>query len=274
MSLKVNVLSQKGNKLTFLLEGATPAYANALRRIAMEEVPTMAVEIVDFRKNSSALFDEVIALRLGLCALKTEYKSYTLPAECACGGKGCARCQLSLTLEGKGQKSGVIVRAGDIRSKDPKVVPIHADTPIVKLFDNQELELEMTAVLGRGKDHVKWSPGHVYYQQVPHVKISKKGEAFVECEKLCPTGVFEVKDGRLRVRDGKEYACILCGACIDASDKEVDVETNREDYLFTVESWGQISPKEMMLKSVEILDAKADEFIAAMKEAVKKENEK
>ena len=86
--MKITLLNKKGNNLSFLLEGANPAYANALRRMAIEEVPTMAIEIVEFRKNSSALFDEVVALRLGLLPLKTDLKSYNLPNECTCGGGG------------------------------------------------------------------------------------------------------------------------------------------------------------------------------------------
>ncbi len=270
--MKVNVLNQKGNNLSFLLEGANPAYVNALRRVAMEEVPTMAVETVEFRKNSSALFDEVVALRLGLCPLKTDLKSYNVPDECACGGEGCARCQLALTLVGKGQKSGVVVRAGDIKSKDPKVKPLYPEMPLVKLFENQELEVEMIAVLGHGKEHVKWSAGHMHYKQVPRIKISKDGEGFLDCEKLCPAGVFETKEGKLAVK--AEQDCILCGACIDASKGEVNVETNPEDYIFFIESWGQLSSKEIMVKSIEILDSKADELIAGIKETPKKKAEK
>lgn len=272
--MKIDVLNHKGNNLSFLLKGVNPAYANALRRVAMEEVPTMAVEMVEFRKNSSALYDEVIALRLGLCPLKTELKSYNVPAECACGGEGCARCQLALTLVAKGQKSGVMARAGDIKSKDPKVKPIYPEMPLVKLFENQELEIEMTAVLGYGKEHVKWSAGHVHYKQAPHIRISKVGEGLLDCEKLCPAGVFETKDGKLAVKAGKEQDCILCGACIDASKGEVNVETNQEDYIFFIESWGQLSPKEMMVTSIEILDSKADELIAGIKETPKKKAEK
>ncbi len=270
MSIKVSVLSQKGNKLSFLLEGANPAFANALRRVAMEEVPTMAVEVVEFRNNSSALYDETVALRMGLIPLKTDLKSYTLPSECACGGKGCARCQLTLTLTGKGLKSGVVVRAGDIKSKDPKVTPIYPDIPVIKLFENQEIEAEMTAILGKGKEHVKWSTGHIYYRQAPKITISKKGQAFLECEKVCPPAVFEAKGSKLSVKKGKEYDCILCGACMDASDGEVKVETNPQDYIFFIESWGQLSPKTIMVEGINILNKKADELITAIKEVGKK----
>jgi DNA-directed RNA polymerase subunit D len=70
--MKVTMSGKKGNEVTFVLQGATPAFANALRRIMISEVPAMAIESVDFHENDSVLFDEVIAHRLGLIPLSFE----------------------------------------------------------------------------------------------------------------------------------------------------------------------------------------------------------
>ena len=99
--MEIRVLSndkEKG-KLSFIIKDTTPAFVNTLRRIMVEEVPTMAIEDVEFRKNNSILYDEMIAHRLGLISLKTDLKSYNLPENCKCKGEGCARCQLKLTLK-------------------------------------------------------------------------------------------------------------------------------------------------------------------------------
>jgi len=107
----------------------------------------MAIEDVEVRKNSSSLYDEMIAHRLGLIPLTTDLKSYNLPSECKCEGKGCARCQLVLTLSAKGPG---IVYSSSLKSKDPKVKPVFDNFPIVKLLKGQEIELEATATLGTG----------------------------------------------------------------------------------------------------------------------------
>ena len=62
-------------KISFLIKGIHYTYANALRRIIINKVPTMAIENVEIRKNSSALYDEMVAHRLGLIVLKTNLKS-------------------------------------------------------------------------------------------------------------------------------------------------------------------------------------------------------
>ncbi|MEM4397652.1 MAG: DNA-directed RNA polymerase subunit D, partial [Candidatus Woesearchaeota archaeon] len=77
--MKIEILNEKDNKMSFLLKDSNPAYANALRRIMINEVPVMAIEEVEFKKNSSALYDEIIAHRLGLIPLTTDLSSYELP---------------------------------------------------------------------------------------------------------------------------------------------------------------------------------------------------
>jgi len=77
--MRVHINGKKGNQFQFSIADTTTAFANALRRGIVNETPTMAIHRVEFRKNSSTLYDEMVAHRLGLIPLKTDLKSYRLP---------------------------------------------------------------------------------------------------------------------------------------------------------------------------------------------------
>src|SRR3989344_679452 len=118
MDIQLLSYDKKNEKASFIISKTTAAYMNALRRYCTERVPTLAIEDVEFRENSSVLYDEIIAHRLGLIPLRTDLKSYSLRETCKCKGEGCARCTVQLTLEGKGPGT---VYASDMKSKDSHV---------------------------------------------------------------------------------------------------------------------------------------------------------
>ncbi|MCX6815317.1 MAG: DNA-directed RNA polymerase subunit D [Candidatus Aenigmarchaeota archaeon] len=162
--MKVQILEKSQMRIKFLLEDATPAFANALRRTMKSEVPTMAIEDVDMEENTSGLFDELVAHRLGLIALTFDRKIYNMKEECKCDGKGCSRCQVVLVLEKQGPCT---VKAGDMKSTADDVMAVDPNVPIVELLEGQKLKFEAFAQLGLGIDHIKWQAGHVGYKYKP-----------------------------------------------------------------------------------------------------------
>jgi len=258
--MKIEVLEKKDNEVRFILEGVNHPFLNSLRRTASTDVPTMAIEEVEFTKNSSVLYDEIMAHRLGLIPLKTDFKTYNLPSECKCKGKGCNLCQVKLSLNAKGPG---IVYSGDLKSKDPKVVPAEEGIPIVKLNEGQELKLNATAVLGLGSVHSKWSTGLFTYQYYPEIKINAaKIKNPQKCIEVCPREVFEMEGDKLRVKTLNN--CILCKACEEA-EEGVTVESIRDKFIVTIESWGQLSPKDILINAVKRLDEAYKELQKALK---------
>src|SRR3989339_399379 len=238
--IEVRLLDQdkEKNKVSFVLINSSPSFANIIRRMVTEDVPVMAIEDVEFRKNSSILYDEMIAHRLGLLPLTTDLKSYNLPSKCKCEGKGCARCQLKLTLKAKGPGT---IYASEMHTRDAEIKPVYPKMPIVKILKNQSLELEATAVLGQGKEHVKWSPGHIYYKNKPIIEIDiKKCDGCGKCVEQCPTKTMEIKDNKAVVSKDHLLDCHLCNACIEACPKEAVKVTGTNDFVFYLESWGQL----------------------------------
>jgi DNA-directed RNA polymerase subunit D len=261
MEVRVLENNKDAKKLSFIIKDSSAAFVNTLRRIMNEEVPTMAIEEVEFKKNNSILYDEMVAHRLGLLPLKTDLKSYNLPEKCKCEGKGCARCTLKLTL--KASKGSGVIYASELKSKDPAIKPVYPKMPIVKLLKGQSLELEATAVLGKGKVHSKWSPCLAYYKHKPVIEIGnvKNPEEVVE---KTHGNVFEIKDGKLEVIKDNLFKYDLAGVAEDASRGEVKVKQDN-DFIFYIESWGQLTCKEILNQTLAIFNESLDEFSEEIK---------
>jgi DNA-directed RNA polymerase subunit D len=256
--VSIEKISSSENKMTFLLKKSTPAYSNALRRIMLTQVPVMAIENIEFSKNNSALYDEVLAHRLGLVPLTTDLKSYELPESDEDIENKKAKCTLQLTLKEKGPKT---VYASDLKTADPKVKPVFGKTPLVKLLKDQEVELVATAILGKGKIHAKWSACHVWYNYNPKITINMKAD-FEKVKDLYPPQVFN-KKGQIDEKLILEHN--LVDAVAHIKEEVVKVEYNDTEFIFTVESWGQLPPKEIISESINILDSKLNELAKLVK---------
>ncbi len=260
--MKIEMLDKKKDRISFILRDASPHFANTLRRTIINEVPTMAVEFVEFTKNTSAFYDEMIAHRLGLIPLKTDLKSYELPEQCSCKGEGCAKCQAIGILKIKDIKGPTTITASEIKFKDPAIKPAFPDMPILLLLKGQELECELTAVLGKGKEHSKWIPAHVHYRYMPDIEIGKV-ENPQDVADSCPVNVYEVKSNKLNVKNLN--ACHLCGACVDVSEGNIKLNEKDTDFMFFIESFGQLDPNKIVEKAVEIIGNQLSEVDAQLK---------
>src|SRR5271157_6094181 len=157
--VRAKVLEDTGDTITVQLEGLDRSYANAVRRFCISEVPSMAIDDVVILENSSVLYDEILAHRLGMIPIKTDLERYVLPEKCDCGSPlGCNKCRVLFVLEATGKDKVSTVMSGDLVSEDREVRPTSETIPIVKLAQGQTVKLEAYARLGRGKEHAKWQP--------------------------------------------------------------------------------------------------------------------
>ena len=59
---------------------------------------------------------------------------------------------------------------------------------------------------------------------------------------------------------------MLCKACVDAANGEIEVSSSAKDFIVTLEPWGQLTPFEMVEGLVDALE----EDINALSEEIKK----
>ena len=162
--MNIRVLRKRGDTMEFTVDGITPAFANALRRIMISEVPVLAVEWIDVHENTSVLFDEIISHRLGLMPIVFEPTKFNFSDECKCGGKGCPLCQVVFALERTGPG---VVYSGDLKSSNKSVKPTDPKFPIVELLEGQKIKLEAIARLGVGQKHAKFQAANATYKYQP-----------------------------------------------------------------------------------------------------------
>ena len=264
--MEVEILEENGDVLRFILRDSTPAFANAIRRAMLSDVPVMAIEDVIFVENTSVMYDEILAHRLGLVPLKTDLDAYVPREECDCKSDlGCPKCTASLILEAEAGDQIVTVESGDLKPTT-EIVPVTGKIPIVKLAPRQKVKLEAYARLGRGSEHAKWQAASVAaYKYIPKITLRPENlsnpEEAVNC---CPTRVYG-SDASRKIFVKNELDCTLCMACVEKavpSDERkgapIKIEGDDTTFLFQVESTGALPPRRILREAAAVLSKKAE----------------
>lgn len=246
--MNTTLLEKTDDQLTFVLSGSTVSFVNALRRIVLDSVPIMAVDTVEMRKNDSPLYDEMLAHRIGLVPLTTDLKAYKPRDVCSCAGEGCMSCEVKLTLKKKGPCN---VYASDFESSDPHVKAAYPEMLLVKLFDEQELDLVAVAALGGGKQHAKHSAGYLTYRYVPTVK-AKEGTDLAKIKDSLSVDI--ITGGKIDAKKVLMANMDHLSALFDSGD--LMLEQSDTDFIITIESYGSLPPKEILQEAAKHLETK------------------
>jgi len=159
--MEIKVLDDNEKVFRFMLNDVDTAYANAVRRMAINSVPTFAIDKITFYENTSSMFDEYIAHRIGLVPIITPAKGYD------------DKDEILFTLDATGPKT---VYSKELVSSDKIVKVANEGIPIIKLANDQRIRLEGKAVMGTALRHAKFQPGLVTYEP----KEEGKFEFYVE----------------------------------------------------------------------------------------------
>lgn len=251
--MNIKKLKENSGKAVYEISDSYPGYVNAIRRYSMSKVPVMAVDTVEFRQNTSVLYDEMLAHRIGLVPLKTDLKSYAKPMADAAPS---AATHVNLTLSAKGPCT---VYSGYFKSEDESIVPVESKIPLVKLIQGQELDISASACLGTGDEHSKYSPGLITFQYKPVIKVKNDAAALKRSLDKFPPGVIE--DGKVKeelILSKPEYV----DACMDVDSDVVEISLPKEptSFLLFVESWGQLSADDIVKEAVNTFNDELENF--------------
>ncbi|MEC8680520.1 MAG: DNA-directed RNA polymerase subunit D [Candidatus Thermoplasmatota archaeon] len=273
----------QGHEIRILISETDASQVNAIRRALIADVPKLAITRVDFSQgvtqdnkgevveSVNVLPDEVLAHRLAMIPIPTNLdEGLVFPNECAnCQDvvekdKGCPMCQVLYTLSARGPSADAeeefkTVYAGDITTISDPVFDIrdeHKQIPLTVLSKGQFLEFYAFAVLGRGRDHAKWSPvAAVGFRPHRIAVLNKPKKANVLFELGLTTSDGTAIDAKLFGKDKKltdinhvmdlEKALHQVGEGTgreEAFDDAITLEPVEGAYVFSYETDGSLDP--------------------------------
>jgi len=209
---RIQVTHATSDLVTFTMTDTDISVANALRRIMLAEVPTLAIETVNIEENETVLFDEFIAHRMGLLPLSC-HSVGDIPADekrlggfvehkdCNCFD-GCPYCTVEFKLDVANYEDKVLnvthfdlvptekwKREGISDKMQVRPVPFPNTHPsvdveqdkkengviIAKLKKDQHLKMVCQARKGLPKYHGKFHPtATALFQYQPIIKLERE----------------------------------------------------------------------------------------------------
>lgn len=288
-NLKLTVRKYDDMMMEFEVEGISCSIANALRRVMIAEVPTMAIEHVFIVNNTSIIQDEVLSHRLGMIPLrvdprqfefkkkddpKTDRNTVVLKMDVAFQGDGKVFSDSLVWLSTGSEmpeQTGLTNFEGDQSTwiKEPVRV-VHDDILVAKLRAKQCIKLECHCVKGVGEEHAKWSPvATAWYKLYPEVVLLREAtesEAAALCSEL-PGLVYE-EDGVLHVDDAIEHPKLLEKVRRMSGEDEykdlIQLRKRKDKFVFTIESTGAYKPHEIWKEAVARLQSKCDKVLEGL----------
>lgn len=246
--LNLKILEINPKTLKFTISGIEDALANALRRIFINEVPTMAIDYIEIEENTSNVLDEFIYQRIQLIPLKLDANIYKQFCDC---DNSCDLCSKEFEIDISGK---------DVTSRD--LIPGDTNNILIaRLHPGQKLKLKAVAKKGIGLQGAKWSPVSAsIFRPIVNVDVDrKKFDSLNESVKIswtqkCPNGVLNYDNKRLNIISER---CDLCGICMIGDIEDMTQITSvPKKFLFTIESVGNLSAPDILIRGLGILQEK------------------
>ena len=272
----VKVIEKDEKEIQLLFQGYPVVLVNALRRLSLSDVPTLAVDFIYVYDNSSSVFDEILAHRFGLIVLDSEDALTKLkpPEECKDANEEDESCYVKLVLDtgvSEKEKQGRFVTASEIKVNSNFTRILYPETPLLYLIPGQRIHAVAYARLGRGREHAKWSPATIaVVQYVPRVKYNGKdvSDKCLRCLEAYPELVRKLESGEEGVIEfDRRINTSGLVYCADTEcGKAVRVEYDESRLILAIESTGSLKPERIVLESVKALEARARALIQRLQE--------
>jgi DNA-directed RNA polymerase I and III subunit RPAC1 len=200
--MSFEIVSLDNNNMEVNISGIDAPLANALRRVMIADIPTMAFDKMVLYQNTSILHDEVLSHRMGLVPVFAdpdefiakgpnddfnEHNSIKFKLHVKCTRKPEYKDKTHaelLSLDPTEYLENSVVNSNSLvweplgnQQKELKTQPkmLHEKILLFKLRENQEIEMELYCSKNTGKFHAKHSPvATAYYRLKPQLEIKEE----------------------------------------------------------------------------------------------------
>lgn len=146
-NMHIEIVNVSELEIIFILKGVDNTFANSLRRTLISNIPTLAIDNIKIKNNTSVINDEMLAQRISLLPLKysnhlDEIGKFEL----------CVKCPKDVTI--------MNINSSELKYTldSNNVTLLYDDILLLKLKSMQEVNLEVTCKKSIGKEHSKFSP--------------------------------------------------------------------------------------------------------------------
>ena len=251
--------------------------ANSIRRMALEEVDCMAMEIVDIISNSARTHDfQKLAHRLGTIPfVSTDADKYLYTHECDCEDGKCSKCYVEYSLNVKNVEDKVrIVTTRDLIPKDESttVTPAHQSATgsiyIRSLEPGEEITLKGEVRKGNGLLHAKYQiPSRISLKSASIIELDQKQLSVLSEDQLkgviasCDANVFRYNEEKKQletIEDSKDCrSCTKCNCCVEYIDSlnlnlkhPIKIIPRTDYYLMRFTTNGSLKPEEVAAHAI------------------------
>ncbi|MBN29013.1 MAG: DNA-directed RNA polymerase subunit D [Euryarchaeota archaeon] len=281
--VKIKILNETDEKLQVLLSKTNRSFANALRRSLISDTPKMAIDSVTFQlgtkeqdeeiwETTGPIPDEMVAQRLAMIPIPTVHDKFYFQDECPnCKDmveeeRGCVECQMIYTCVVFGSEEGRWVTAGDMKylgEGSLEITDEYKSIPITKLLKGQMIEFYATAIMGRGREHTKWSPvcGVSFHpRRIGVLNNKKKAKILWDMDLEISAKDFD-KDGKMKDIDKVSILTDELNHVGEGTEESrefgdaVTLEEVSGEFVLEFETDGSMGPKVAFMKAVEELSA-------------------
>ncbi len=270
----VTISEATEDKLVVQINKVTIPYIWTLRKMMYRYVPTMAIDKIYVYNNTSSIPYELLARRISLTPIKADARQFDF-----FDGAHTEHNTLIFDLKKSGPEyietidnpSSMNVTSGDFewipfedvsqdfgrtpeynQSEKFKNDPIRVSDPnylLLKLKPTQELNLRCLCLKGSGKFHTRFSPvSNVYYEKIGEdTDILIEGTSMEPLLLESPKPIFRQDLALHKYIDRKTMSG-------EVTVSEYSLLYPVEDFKFTLETKGQLSPEEVLNQAIKITE--------------------